>query len=118
MLLDVQRAATCDIFVSNSDPTDSLFRSESAVRPWQFAHGSPFSSFSCRISQRAVGGLTASSAQNVRLVVTLTEAGGTLRCRKSSAFTFRSFYPRPGARLPSRKASRRTHFGGCGWACG
>lgn len=35
MLLDVQRAATCDIFVSNSDPTDSLFRSESAVRPWQ-----------------------------------------------------------------------------------
>lgn len=29
--------------------------------------------------------LTASSAQSVRLVVTLTEAGGTLRCRKMSA---------------------------------
>ena len=76
MLLDVEGAATCKIFiVSFLIPRTPLLISTS----------SPSIGPSAIFSSVGVSGeLTASSAQSVRLVVALTEAGGTLRCRTKS----------------------------------
>lgn len=75
--------------------------------------------------------LTASSAQSVRLVVTLTEAGGTLGYtetqRSANWILFDQFdrWKRAGIFIcigssieTGVRGRKRTHLGGVGWACG
>ena len=77
MLLDVEGSATCEIIVSPFCP--AFFPTHDATR----------GNFTLPLSVGSIQ-LTATSAQSVRLVMALSEAGSSLRCEVVSIVGSRS----------------------------